>query len=188
LPEFNDSYGQCTPIATVPRSWQCLANGALSCTNIAGWTLVNLRFTAAGALAILGIVAGVVIGHRGSDASGAVRIVPVAATSDAAPQRTVEAWLVEIRQRLAIRPDQATAWQRYANAMTNLDESRLELERQVANGEARDIAAERARHAMLLTTALNELEDHLLPQQQTDVRLLTQVLADTVICRELAVR
>jgi hypothetical protein len=149
---------------------------------------VNLRFAAAAALAVVGIAAGVVIGHRGSDASGAVRIVPSAAPFDAVPQRSVEAWLAEIRQRLAIRPDQATAWQSYANAMTSLDESRLELERQVANGEARDIAAERARHAMLLTTALNELQEHLSPQQQTDVRLLTQVLADAVICRELAVR
>jgi hypothetical protein len=41
---------------------------------------------------------------------------------------------------------------------------------------------------MLLTTALNELEDHLSPEQQNSVRLLTRVLADTVICRELAAR
>ena len=69
-----------------------------------------------------------------------------------------------------------------------LDLSRLELERHVVDGEARDIAAERVRHAMLLATALNELQDHPSPKQQADSLLLTQVLADTVICRERAMR
>jgi hypothetical protein len=153
-----------------------------------GWTLVNFGFVSAVVLAVLGIAAGVAVGHRGPDASSTVRIVPVTASADAAPQRTVEGWLADIRQQLAIRPDQAAAWQKYADAMTGLDASRLELERQLADGVKRDVPAERARHAMLLTTALNELEDHLSPQQQTSLRLLTQVLADTVICRELAVR
>ena len=72
--------------------------------------------------------------------------------------------------------------------MTGLDASRTDLERQLAGGVARDVPAERARHAMLLTTALTELEDHLSPEQQNSVRLLTRVLADTVICRELATR
>jgi hypothetical protein len=150
--------------------------------------LVNFGFASAVVLAVFGIAAGVAVGHRGSDASGTVRIVPATASTDAAPQRTVEGWLADIRQQLSIRPDQADAWQKYADAMTGLDASRIELERQLAGGVARDVPAERARHAMLLTTALNELEDHLSPQQQTSVRLLTQVLADTVICRELAVR
>jgi hypothetical protein len=153
-----------------------------------GWALVNFVFASAVALAVLGIAAGVAVGHRGSDTSGTVRIVPVTASADAAPQRTVEEWLADIRHQLAIRPDQAAAWQKYASAMTDLDSSRLELEHQLAGGVARDVPAERARHAMLLTTALNELEDHLSPEQQTSVRLLTQVLADTVICRELAAR
>jgi hypothetical protein len=153
-----------------------------------GWTLVNFGFASAVVLAVLGIAAGVTIGHRGSDASGTVRIVPGTASADAAPQRTVEGWLADIRQQLAIRPDQAAAWQKYADALTGLDASRLDLERQLAGGVARDVPAERARHAMLLTTALNDLQDHLSPEQQTSVRLLTRVLADTVICRELAVR
>ena len=153
-----------------------------------GWALVNFGFASVVALAVLGIAAGVAVGHRGSDASGTVRIVPVATSTDAAPQRTVEGWLTDIRQQLAIRPDQAAAWQKYADAMKGLDASRIELERQLAAGVARDVPAERARHAMLLTTALNDLEDHLSPEQQTSVRLLTQVLADTVICRELAAR
>ena len=149
---------------------------------------MNFGFASAVVLAALGIVAGVAVGHRGPDASGTVRIVPVTVSTNAAPQRTVEGWLADIRQQLAIRPDQAAAWQKYADAMIGLDVSRLELERQLAGGVARDVPAERARHAMLLTTALNELEDHLSPEQQNSVRLLTRVLADTVICRELAVR
>jgi hypothetical protein len=149
---------------------------------------VNFGFASAVGIAVLGIAAGVTVGHRGSDVSGTVRIVPTIVSTDSAPQRTVEGWLADIRQQLAIRPDQAAAWQKYTDAMTGLDASRLELERQLASGVARDVPAERARHAMLLTTALNELEDHLSPKQQTSVRLLTQVLADTVICRELAVR
>ena len=149
---------------------------------------MNFGFASAVVLAALGIVAGVAVGHRGPDASGTVRIVPVTVSTNAAPQRTVEGWLADIRQQLAIRPDQAAAWQKYADAMIGLDVSRLELERQLAGGVARDVPAERARHAMLLTTALNELEDHLSPEQQNSVRLLTRVLADTVICRELATR
>jgi hypothetical protein len=149
---------------------------------------VNFGFASAVGIAVLGIAAGVTVGHRGSDVSGTVRIVPGTVSTDSTPQRTVEGWLADIRQQLAIRPDQAAAWQKYTDAMTGLDASRLELERQLAGGVARDVPAERARHAMLLTTALNELEDHLSPKQQTSVRLLTQVLADTVICRELAVR
>lgn len=153
-----------------------------------GQTLVNFGFASAVVLAVLGIAAGVAVGHRGPDASGTVRIVPVTVSADVAPQRTVEGWLADIRQQLAIRPDQAVAWQKYADAMNGLHASRLELERQLAGGVARDVPAERARHAMLLTAALDELEDHLSPEQQTSVRLLTRVLADTVICRELAAR
>jgi hypothetical protein len=149
---------------------------------------VNFGFASAVGIAVLGIAAGVTVGHRGSDVSGTVRIVPSTVSTDSTPQRAVEGWLADIRQQLAIRPDQAAAWQKYTDAMTGLDASRLELEHQLAGGVARDVPAERARHAMLLTTALNELEDHLSPKQQTSVRLLTQVLADTVICRELAVR
>ena len=149
---------------------------------------MNFGIASAVVLAVVGIAAGVAVGHRGSDASGAARIVPVTVSTDAAPQRTVGGWLADIRQQLAIRPDQAAAWQRYADAMTGLDASRLDLERQLAGGVARDVPAERARHAMRLTTALNDLEDHLSPEQKTSVRLITRVLADTVICRELADR
>jgi hypothetical protein len=150
--------------------------------------LVNFGFASAVVLAVLGIAAGVAVGHRGPDTSGTVRIVPVTVSTNADPQRTVEGWLADIRQRLAIRPDQAAAWQKYADAMQGLDASRTDLEHQLADGVARDVPAERARHAMLLTTAPNELEDHLSPEQQSSVRLLTRILADTVICRELAAR
>jgi len=149
---------------------------------------VNFGFASAVVFAVLGIAGGLAVGHRGSDASGTVRIVAGTVSTDAAPQRTVDGWLADIRQQLAIRPDQGAAWQKYADAMTGLDASRTDLERQLAGGVARDVPAERARHAMLLTTALTELEDHLSPEQQNSVRLLTRVLADTVICRELATR
>ena len=72
--------------------------------------------------------------------------------------------------------------------MTGLDRSRRALELQLASGATQDVGAERARHALVLATALDELADHLSPRQQADARQLTQFLASTVICRELAVR
>ena len=56
---------------------------------------MNFGFASAVVLAVLGIAAGVAVGHRGSDASGVVRIVPAGASTDAAPQRTVEGWLAD---------------------------------------------------------------------------------------------
>jgi hypothetical protein len=157
-------------------------------TGIAGIALVNLAFALSCAVAGLGIAAGIVAGQRGSDPSGAVRIVPDAVVTAATSQRSTADWIGDAQRDLGIRPDQSTAWQSYAATMRDLETSRVELERQRMTADMRALAEERARHAMVLGNALAELERHLSPEQQTKARLLTRLLAETVICRELAVR
>ena len=146
----------------------------------------KVRFAAVCGVAGLGIAAGAAVGHRGSDAA---RIVTVTATHvESTGQNSLADWLDEMRQRLALRSDQSAAWQKYADVITGLDRSRRALELQLASGATQDVGAERARHALVLATALDELAAHLSPRQQADARQLTQFLASTVICRELAVR
>jgi hypothetical protein len=155
---------------------------------IPGIASVSLTFPLSCAVAALGIAAGIVAGHRGSDASGAALIVPDSVAVATAPQRATADWLADAGRDLGIGPDQAAAWQSYAETMKDLQMSRVGLEQQQAAGGGRDIASERARHAMVLAAALAELQRHLSPEQQTRARLLTRILAETVICRELAVR
>jgi hypothetical protein len=139
-------------------------------------------------LAGLAIIGGIFAGHSGTDASGAVRIVPDSDVVIATAEKPTAEWLADIRRELAIGPDQAPAWRNYVDAMTELERSRIELDRRRATGAVRDIETERARHAMMLAAALAELERYLSPEHQTKARLLTQILAETVICREQAVR
>jgi hypothetical protein len=70
--------------------------------------------------------------------------------------------------------------------MLSLQTSRLEFERKVADGATHDLQMARARHAMTLASAVDELDQHLSREQQTYVRRLTQILAATVVCGELS--
>jgi hypothetical protein len=148
---------------------------------------VHFAFAPACVVAGLGIAAGILSGHRGSDDHAVVPFHDSALVTTA-PQRSTLDWLRTLHHDLAIHPDQASAWQAYANTMTKLETSRIELDSQLKGGEARDLRAERARHAMVLASALAELERHLSPEQQTKARLLTMILAESVICRELAIQ
>jgi len=64
----------------------------------------------------------------------------------------------------------------------------VRIARAMVAGGTRDVESERARHAMVVANALAELNQHLSPEQQTKARLLTVILAASVICRELGVQ
>jgi hypothetical protein len=149
--------------------------------------LVHIAVTLGYVLVGLAIAAGVVTGHHGSDTPSDVRIV-AHPTITRPLQRSTADWLGDFRRDLAIRPDQVPAWQSYANTMADLEISRDELERELVAGGTRDVESERARHAMVVANALAELNQHLSPEQQTKARLLTVILAASVICRELGVQ
>jgi hypothetical protein len=150
--------------------------------------LVNRAFGLGCVIAGIGIAGGIAAGHRDSQTYGNVLIVTDAAAVGTVPQPSTEGWLGDLRRDLAIRPDQEPAWQAYADTMMLLEASRIELERRGTNASSGDIEAERARHAMVLANALDELAHHLSLEQQTKARLLTRILSETVICRQLAIR
>jgi len=150
--------------------------------------LVNFAFTLSCAVVAVAIAADIVAEHSEGRVPSDLRIIPDTAAVATMPQGPTTDWLANAERDLAIRPDQAAAWQAYSNAMFDLEASRIEWEHQFAAGLGQSVEAERGRHAMALANAMAELERHLSPEQQTKSRLFTRILAATVICRELAVR
>ena len=136
---------------------------------------VNSRFAIACVVAGAGFAAALAIGHRSPETLGPGRIVPPRTASDGGEQPALSGWLFDLQRRLAIRPDQMPAWQQYAEAVRALHRSRLE-------------PAQPPSTMPTLAAAFDQLEGQLSPRQQADARVLTQVLFDAPICRDLAIR
>jgi hypothetical protein len=138
---------------------------------------VNIRFTAALAVAVTGLTVGLITGSRNN--IGAIE-------STVTPQQPLAKRLEDIHRALAIRPDQDIAWQRYTDALSRLNRSSRDLLQRVANGGAQDDGTERLLHALALGAAFAELEKNLSPGQIAQARFLTRDLAGDFICRGLA--
>lgn len=70
--------------------------------------------------------------------------------------------------------------------MSQLEQLTREYERRLASGERVDETAERARHALLFGSAMNQMDETLSPQQSAIVHRLTDELASKLICKGLS--
>ncbi len=135
-------------------------------------TLVKARFALVWALVCAGIAAGAAFGFRDSDGAGPGRVVQPLSTVTGG-QSGLADWLSDLHQRFAIGPNQEAAWRHYADAVRALHQARL---------QARDT------DMAPLARALDDLQDRLSPQQMSELRLATQVLADDATCRGLSIQ
>lgn len=149
--------------------------------------IIDLRLAAAFAIAAAGLGAAFAAGEHGSGGFGTIRApaVAVAAPGDAAMSKDLSDRLAEIRQSLAIRPDQEPAWRDYAEAMRHLDRATKDFEQRQANADALDVDKERSRHALLLGAAIGDLQRNLSPDQFARARRLAEDLASVVTCAAL---
>ncbi len=70
--------------------------------------------------------------------------------------------------------------------MLQLERMTQDYERRLAAGARLDEAAERARHALLFGSAMNQMDQSLSPDQSAAVHRLTDELASKVICKGLS--
>lgn len=145
---------------------------------------INVRLAAAFVLAAAGLAAGLATGDDASGGFGTVH-PPATASSDGAAPEALSDRLAEIRRSLAISPDQEAAWQDYVDAMRYLDQATHDFEQRQAEGGAQDDQMERNRHALLLGSAIGDLQRSLSPDQFARARRLTEDLASSVTCMGL---
>jgi len=143
---------------------------------------INVRLTAALAVAAAGLAVGLATGDDASGGFGTIHPPPATASSDAGTPEALSDRLAEIRRSLAIRPNQETAWQDYADAMRYLDQATQDFDQRRADGGAQDDEMERSRHALLLGAAIGNLQKSLSPDQFSRARRLTEDLASSVTC------
>lgn len=146
---------------------------------------VNIQFAGALAVAVTGLAAGLLTAGSHDNARMNIVSAGIPAPPVATPRALTDR-LDEIHRLLVIRPDQKDAWQRYAGTLLQLNRESRHLLQRVANGEAQDDGTERVLHALTLAAAFGELEKNLSAGQIAQARLLTQDLADGLICRGLA--
>lgn len=143
---------------------------------------INVRLAAALALAAAGLATGLATSDDASGGFGTVH-PPATASSDGAAPEALSDRLAEIRRSLDIRPDQEAAWQDYVDAMRTLDQATHDFEqRQAEDGAQQDEQTEGSRHALLLGSAIGDLQKSLSPDQFARARHLTEDLASSVTC------
>lgn len=143
------------------------------------------RFSAALAIAAGGLVVGFMEDPGGSSGFGVVRTGSDSAPGVAAP-KDLAGRLEALRRLAGIHPDQQSAWRDFARAMSQLDQLTMDYERRLAAGQRVDETAERAGHALLFGSAMNQMDETLSPDQSTVVHRLTDELVSKFICKGLS--
>ncbi|MEJ0092242.1 MAG: hypothetical protein WDN46_02065 [Methylocella sp.] len=143
------------------------------------------RFAAALAVAGIGVIVGIAGDFGGSSGFGVVRSSFDQAAGVPAPG-DLAGRLEEVRRLARIDPNQDSAWRDFASSMLRLERLTQDYERRLAAGERLDEAAERARHALLFGSAMNQMDQSLSPEQSAAVHRLTDELASKVICKSLS--